>query len=75
MRRYIAGGLGLCLLSLVHSPLGDANRGYSFSPPALKAQIEGTRIPGPPPPERRQRLSPEGLALFLFVALRGLHGS
>ena len=75
MRRYIAGGLAVCLLSLIHSPLGDANRGYSFSPPALKAQIEDTRIPAQPLPERRQHLSREALALFLLIALRGLHGS
>jgi hypothetical protein len=74
MRRYIAGG-AVCLLSLIHSPMGDANRRYSFSPPALKAQIEDTRIPAQPPPERRYRVSREGLALFLLVALRGLHGS
>jgi hypothetical protein len=76
MRRYIAGGLAICLLSLIHSPLGDAGRAHQVRLPANEPQLQRITSVDQGLPGREQRLSSQtGFGLFLFLALRGLHGS
>jgi hypothetical protein len=77
MRRFLAGGIAVCMLSLFVPPTG-ALREVALASTATRTSpaVERTVAPQSERTPAQRELSPNAaLLLIMTVALRGLHGS